>query len=252
MLNQRLARQIAAVVRKEFREYLRVQKIFFVLTIGYSVFMQWFIVHNYTQAAKAAARLPESSTARAFADPAVLAAATAGTVMFVAPLVLPFFANALLTRSFMEERSRHVLAPMFSTGVNPVVVWVGKLISAFTTSYATVALCVVLNLGLLIVYGVSVALTPGVVVMALLVMPTACLGVVALVAFLTWAWQQATLVISFATFLLMMGVFSYLSVRPVTSVGFRFAAILVAASLLLVAACAFGVSLLSRRRIVNV
>lgn len=253
MLRRRLVRQIAAVVRKEFREYLRVQKISFGLTVGYSVFMQWFIVHSYAHAVKMAASLPESKAASMLADPEVFAAATAGTLMFIGPLVLPFFANSLLARSFMEERYKHVLAPMFSTGVNPGVVWLGKLIAAFTASYATMTLCVGLDLGLLTMYfGLSIALTPGLVLMALFVMPTACLGMVALIAYLNWAWQQATFVISFAMFLLMMGVFSFLSARPVLTIGPGFATILVVLSLLLVGACAFGVSLLSRQRIVNV
>lgn len=227
---------VAALVRKEVRETLRSAWLYVATTVVYATFLQWFVVRNYRSLMEA--------------DPRTLGLATATSLVYVFPLVIPFFANVLLTRSLAEERVRQSLLPMLATGVSPGLVWVTKLLTAFGLGYVVALVCFVLDLLMVRSYfGIEVALTAPLALATLVVYPLATLGILAVMAFLFWTVRQANVVASVLPVLVTMGLWYYAGSHPATRLGWLLPLVAAGAAAALVVLCALAIGRMPRRHI---
>ena len=234
-----------AIVRKELREALRTTKIYLALIFIFSTYLQWFIVRNYASMAKnpSDSHLPASLTPEQ-----ILLLAPTFSLIFVAPIVIPFFSNTILSRSLIRERFAGSLITLLSTGVNPGLVWGAKVMAAFLFSYPVALACLSLDLLMIKFYfKLPIAWSPSLIVTVLIIAPFASLAIVAIMSFLFWTVRPAHFVASFLPVMVSLGLFAYASAHPVTEVLVRGVVLALVASAVLLGACGFAISKLSRR-----
>lgn len=234
-----------AIVRKELREALRTSKIYLALVFLFSTYLQWFIIRNYTAMAKnpSGSRLPAL-----FTPEQILLLAPTFSLIFVAPIVIPFFSNTILTRSLIRERFAGSLITLLSTGVNPGLVWGAKVMAAFLFSYPVALVCIGLDMLMIKFYfHLPIAWSPALLVTVLIIAPFASLAIVAIMSFLFWTVRPAHFIASFLPIIVSLGLFAYASSHPVTEVLVRGAIIVLVASTVLLGTCGFAISKLSRR-----
>lgn len=239
--------QLAAIILKELREALRTTRGYVVVTFIYSAFLQWFIIRSYLSMQAA----PGGNGAGGDAH-APLSTAAGFSLIYVAPMVLPFFANAILSRSFIEERVRQALLPILCTGVRTSTVWIGKLLAAFAFSYVVVLICIVIDLVLMRAYfGIPVPASPAVWVTALVVTPIVSLGILAVMSLMFWTVRHANMVASFFPVVLSLGIWAYVSAHPTTGVLAAVLVVAFAGAAVMIGASAWVISRLSRQFVVG-
>jgi hypothetical protein len=237
--------QAIAIIRKELREALRTTRIYLILIFIFSTYLQWFIVRNYVGMAKdpSKSQLPESIT-----PDQILLLAPTFSLIFVAPIVIPFFANTILSRSLIRERFAGSLITLFSTGVNPGLVWGSKVVAAFLYSYPVALGCIGLDLLMIKYYfNLPIAWSLTLVVTVLIIAPVASLAIIAIMSFLFWTVRPAHFIASFLPVIVSLGLFAYASAHPVTEVLVRGVLIVTMVSAGLLGACGFAISKLNRQ-----
>lgn len=230
--------QVFSLARKEMRESFRTVRLYVLLTLIYSTFLQWFIIRNYVSMLAS--------------NPEALRMGASLSLMYVALMVIPFFANTMLTRSLVEERIKQSLMPLLATGINPGVVWLTKLLTASAVSYLVALVSVLVDILMIRFYfQLEVVLTVPILVSALFFSPLMALGLLAIMAFLFWTVRQANFVAAFLPVVISLGVWSYVSSRPATEAVLYLILLALVAPPLLVTICTLGISRLRRQHIVG-
>lgn len=229
---------VVTIARKELREAMRTTRLYVLLTLVYGTFLQWFIIRNYVAAIGG--------------NPEILRLAVSISLVYVPMMVIPFFANTVLTRSLVEEKIKQSLMPLLATGVSPGLVWLTKLLTAFGLGYLVSLLCTVTDLLMIRYYfHLGVVFSARVLAAALFFSPLATLGLLAIMAFLFWTVKQANVVAAFVPVVATLGIWGYVSDRPTTGFGSGLIALVVVVPILVLVICALGISRVRRQHIVG-
>lgn len=238
--------QILAIVRKELQETRRTSTKYAAMALVFSTYLQWFIVRNYVSMAK-------SGKPTAFSPSDILAMAPTFSLIFVAPMVIPFFANALLSRSFIREQLLGSLMPILATGVDAGLLWASKVVAAFIASYVVAVAALLADIVLITFYfHLTITWSLQTVVVVLVMSPLCSLAILAIMSFLYWTVKAANLVSSILPIVVSMGLFAYASAHPVTQLVFGSVLLVAMGSILVIFLLSLAVNKLSRQFIVGI
>lgn len=230
--------QVTAIVHKELREAFRTTSSYALATLAYALFVEWFVVRNY---------------AAMMTQPAVLRMTVTISLTYIPLIVIPFYANAIMVRSLVEEKMKQSLMPLLATGVDPAVVWLTKLLTAFCLSYLLSLISVLLNYGMIrLYYGLDVTVSSGALLYLLVALPVVALALQAVMAFLFWTLRQGNIVASMVPVFATMAVWGYVASHPGAYLSGTVVVVAVAFSAMVIVLCTWGIRHVPRRYLVGI
>lgn len=242
--------QASAIIKKELLEASRTGWSYVLATLALSTYIQWFTVRNYLAMARKVADGTQQGIGLT-ADQ-LMALAPTLSLVFVAPIVVPFVSNGILSRSLIRERLLGTLLPLLATGVDSGLVWTSKVLAAFFFSYAVALAAVGINLAMVSGYfHLTIAWSPALIVTVLLLAPVVSLAIVAVMSFLFWTVKAARFIAATLPVVTSMALFGYVSMNPPGEILLKGVLLATVGALVLLWACALGISRLNRRFVVG-
>lgn len=238
--------QITAIVWKELLEISRsTWRSSFVFVVS-TVFVQWFIVGQYVN------KLNRQHLEALGTGMRPLEMAATLSLMFTIPMAITLYTSGVLVRTFTKERLLGLLLPMLSTGVNPGVLWAGKVLAVFLGGCAVGAVCLVLNIVLITQYfQIATNFTVPVAVAVFVLAPMASLCIVAVLAFVLWVFRSAHWIAAILPTTVAVGLFSFAAARPVSDVVLSSVVMMTGCALLVIVGLALIISQVSRQFLVG-
>jgi ABC-type transport system involved in multi-copper enzyme maturation permease subunit len=174
-----------------------------------------------------------------------------GLMGYIPLIVIPFLSSTVLHQIILEERNKQTLLPILCTGVNPRLIWWGKIGVTFSLSYAVNLLCQIAFLILAWVYtGYLMPLSPALAFGFLIVTPAIAGTIVAILSLMFWYYKKPGLVVMLFPMLIFMGSWMLAARDPLTTV---FPPVKALAILALVSAvfilCGFTIGQVSKERV---
>ncbi len=153
---------------------LRSAKIYVIFTVIFSVFMQSAIARSIVLDPE----VPELLTGMLLGY----------SLLYLSLICIPFLGNALLSRILFEERMENAVHVILATGVDPRVIWLGKVLMVYAICYFAFLLSVLsYYLISLLYFRYKLTLTGEIGSLAFIIMPLLSLGVMSILAYLYWA-----------------------------------------------------------------
>lgn len=228
--------QAKAIARKELCEGLRTGWKFALQILVMVAFLNWFVVRSYV--------------AMVGKDAKLLQLAASISMVYVALMVIPFIANALLIRSLVEERNRQTILPILATGAPPAMIWLTKLAVVFVLSYAVMLVSLGLHLLVMIYYWhVMPLITTQILFGVLVVTPLLALAIVAFTALVFWAFYHTHLVASVVPVVVAMSTWGFANRSPGADILHRITVVSFVASTIIIIIGALCIARMPRRRI---
>lgn len=230
--------QMAAIIRKELIEIWRTARVLLLLGPALGLAQQSLIARTYR---RAAATQGSSIAAEDL---------VAQSLVMLAAVIIPLTGQMIMSRSFLRERANRSLLHVFTTGVNPGLLWVSKVLATFLACYAVVIVSFVLSLAMLHWQGIPIALSWALLALGLVAAPLGAVGVLAIVSFLYWTVRFAAAAAGVLVLVLVMTL-SRLAARALvdSSILFSVAYVAAMASMVILAVLGTFISQLSRRRL---
>jgi hypothetical protein len=227
--------QFRAVVLKEMRESVRIFWKQAVVLFGYALFFQWSAVGKW------------ASLALDSGEPRNAGVAPERTMAITILVVVPMFAQILLSRSLTRERAAGVVATVLATGIPGVLFWSAVAAAAFSCGCPIALLS--MAAGYVLVYahtGFPLAVTSTALWFALTEASLAAVAVVSLTAALYWATRWHDLVVSCLPVMVSLWVFGFCVDHPVPELSLP-GTVLVVSVMLLVSAISVLVAAMASR-----
>ena len=175
-----MIKKISAFFWKETLVSIRSLKIYSLLAIIASTFLQLFIVKDI---------LTDN------VDLTLKVWSIRNSLMFLAPLVIPYAGTTVLQKSIVEERNQKCLSVLFSTGLSPQLIWFGKFISASIFSYLLYVLNYFVYISVLhIVFNISNILNFQTVIYTFLIMPLISISILSILGLTFWCFKNPQLI----------------------------------------------------------
>lgn len=245
----RLKSQIYSIVKKETIEFFRTSLLTTAIFILFSTFLQWFTIRNYVLMAEKLGKLGMGAQE---STKAILNIGVSNSLIFVFPMIIPFFANMVLGKSLINEKSSGSLMTILGTGINPGIVWGAKVFVSFIIGYVCGIGCIIADILLIVFYfNLSISWTVTLVFIVFLIAPITALAIIAIFAFLYWTIKSAVFVASIIPTLVAFGLWSYVSGHPMTEMLIQGVIIVLLLSLAILFLFGFIISRLSRQFIVG-
>jgi len=235
------------LLTKEFKEVKRSVLSSFLYSIFYAVFIEWFILQNYI---KAYAKLANAGT---LDIPELLGQAALSTLMFAGPIMITFFGNIIMTRSFIRERSSGALIPLLGTGIKQRAVWLAKLTTAFCISYIALIIALLINVLMIIFhFKIPIRVSFYALVSTLLITPVASLAVLSILSVLYWSLKSPQFIAATVPTLFSISIWTYLVAKPRTVVDISVLVIVISISAITIFMCAIIINRLNRKRLMAI
>ena len=163
-----------AVIWKEIKECLRVAKVYIFLTAVFAILLQIFSVKSIAGDVRLAS-----------SDQGLL---ISFSLIFLPLLCIPFLGNIILTRTLYEERKENATQVLLATGIDPKILWFGKMTVVFIFSYSGFLLSALLYyLVYLIIFDFPIAINAEIFLTGFIVAPFFSFGFLSILGFLFWA-----------------------------------------------------------------
>ncbi len=196
--------KIVSLFKKEILEEKRASKFTLITLFLFSIFFQWFNYQNYSKIIQG--------------NEALLGQIVSMSLFYIAPILIPAYANTILNRSLQSERLNKSLLVLLTTGVDAGEVWGIKIITACIISYLMYIICIVISI-LTMIFALNINVNIDVVFVAniLLVAPMISFNIVLLAGFLLWLFRNPMMISIVLNVGIMVGFFSFSANNPITS-----------------------------------
>lgn len=196
--------KIVSLFKKEILEEKRASKFTLITLFLFSIFFQWFNYQNYSKIIQG--------------NEALLGQIVSMSLFYIAPIVIPAYANTILNRSLQSERLNKSLLVLLTTGVDAGEVWGIKIITACIISYLMYIICIVISI-LTMIFALNINVNIDVVFVAniLLVAPMISFNIVLLAGFLLWLFRNPMMISIVFNVGIMVGFLSFSANNPITS-----------------------------------
>jgi len=234
-----------AIMKKEFLPSLRFSKISVLLAISFPTFLQITLLGKYQHLARSLVGQ----------DPGmdhILQMAPTISLFYVAPVLIPFLANALLIKSLVHERASGALLPVLTTGLNVGVLWAAKTLAIYIFCYIVSLLLLVADILMMVYYfKLRVVISLASVVVTMIVSPLTALAITAILSFLYWTVGFGNILGSFLPMGMALGLFYYGVSNPSGIALLDGVAVIILAVGMILFLCGFIISKISRARILG-
>lgn len=236
-----MRRLLWAIMRKEVLLALREGKLQILASIVLPTIMQWALLGK---------SISESTISHN--QGVITNQGPTITLMYVPLLLVPFLANSLLLKSFVQEKFSGALMCILATGINVGVLW--GIITASIFLYCFFISIIILEVDILMmvfVFKVPVILNVTTVVLTMVVAPIVALTMTAILSFTYWIMRFNAFVATFLPLISAMAIYYYGLSNPTNAVLFKgvIAAFILAGLVLFV--CGYTITKLSRSYILR-
>ncbi|RRJ64099.1 hypothetical protein EHV15_15045 [Paenibacillus oralis] len=189
---------------KELREELRSSKLNLILILLLALYQQFFSLQNY---------------ASTFKDHTELLLSTATySILYLAPIIIPFYGNTVMARSLQRERMNKSLLILMTTGLKPSLIWQIKTLAAFIISYVIYMICTVCDIVMIVyIMGLPFELNAANVLGALILSPLFAGSMLIVLSFIYWFFRNTLFITTAFTMLMTFGIWGISMQTPLTS-----------------------------------
>jgi len=139
------------------------------------------------------------------------------SVLYLAPIVVPFYGNSILNRSLQRERIDKSLLILMTTGIEMGSVWMVKVFTAFLISCLINLLCIILDIIMIIMYfKIPFEFSIYNIVGGLILSPLFALSLFLILAFFFWYLRNTLVVTTFFTVGVTTGIWGLSMNKPIT------------------------------------
>lgn len=237
---------IRAILKKEMLEVIRSYKIYILLTIFYSMFLEWFIVRNYVSIIKKSGGLATTISSD------LLRQGVATSLIYMAPITITFIGNLFMTRNFIRERFSGALMTLLATGITQNFIWKVKLAASFLFGYAVYLICIFAEISMIAFhFKIILSWSFNLIITIFLISPIASLSIMAILSVIYWTIRPAQIVASTLPTVLVLSIWAFVSRRPQMIELLTISMIALIISVLIISICSIIIKMLRRGLIVG-
>jgi len=236
----RQRQNVSLLMKKEVVVAVRSCRYQILLSLTFPALMQWVLMQKLL-----------GVTSKMGASAALIPKEMAVTLllMYLAPILIPFLANPLLSKSIIEERASGGLMVTLTSGINTGFLWAVKTLGVFIFCYCIYCVFLLVDV-IAIVYFLKLgaSLSWFTLVSVVFISPLCALSITVLMSCMNWAFRSAAMISSFLPLVLGMWLIT-LNYKQLSLLRQVSAATVAACIVLLI--CGLIVSKVSRARIVG-
>jgi hypothetical protein len=234
-----------AIMKKEILAAIRASKLQVVISVGFPLVAQWAIMQHMAKAAGTGAEQNEQMSGMINMGPTIL-------LLYVAPMLIPFLANSLLTKSFTQEKASGALMPIVATGINVGFLWAAKMLAIFVYCYVISLFILELDVLLLTLYfKLTLTFSFTTAVLVLVISPVVATAITAIMSFMFWTVKFGNILGTFLPMIVTMGLVVFANTRPTTMVMLKGITVVMLAAGAIVFFCGYIISKMSKSRILG-
>jgi len=173
-------------------------------------------------------------------------------LMYVPVMFMPFLANSLLIRTFIQERASGALMSILATGINPGILWAMKTTAIFICCYIiSLAVLEIDVLVMIFLFKLPIVFSITNVFLITVISPLAALAIIAVVSFLYWTVRFGYMFSGLFPLIVIVVLYGFAITQPSAIELIRGAMTVTLVSGVIVFVCGYIISKTSRARLLG-